>query len=648
MSLDAHSAYAEDEACSMSGDSAVQDDHPDRRFHVAKCWNSAGAPCCHRWDEPWARLFPRAECDRHLDTSVMQAALTVKGSGHKEAVVSSYSGWLHISSMMQPRTRGVDTGERTIRNVGECGALDSAAYSFGVLTWKTATHLRDALPCVFAKAESINNPEDMAHPSGAVLMHYEIPAFELFYLDMNGIIHVCSHPNDDDPHFRNTEERIFWDIFNYINFVFRMIKLMKTFFMAVDGVAPRPKITQQRGRIFKSAKEAQAQEKEAREKGVVLPTEEWFDSNCISAGTEFMARLQDQLQQFVAAKVSSDPLWPGVNVYLSGHQTPDEEEHNKMNFIRTERSWPGRKCSFSFAMYFVGLKLSSWCVSLQIMLGKCSPEPHFALLREEIVYGKRQNQKRLSIPEEITFHCLHLSLLREFLELEFQELKKTIPFEFKMDNIIDDWVLMCFLVANDFLSHLPNLYFAHNALSVLYQAYIYVMPSLGGLLEKFSHLDIPDFDSNEDQEGLLEMEFRQHKRYYYVNKLENSDVNKQFMQEQAHGYVWAIQWNLHYYYNDVQSWNWFYPHHYSPYISDIKDFQNMDMTLELDKPFLPFQQLKPSFLQPVKSWCPSPIRKPRRNPASTMAAHVHVVQHCSEADLCTAGDTAAHQSQMFY
>ncbi|KAH8034490.1 hypothetical protein HPB51_024949 [Rhipicephalus microplus] len=34
----------------------------------------------------------------------------------------------------------------------------------------------------------------------------------------------------------------------------------------------------------------------------------------------------------------------------------------------------------------------------------------------------------------------------------------------------------------------------------------------------------------------------------------------------------------------------------------------MDMTLELGKPFLPFQQLKPSFLQPVKSWCPSPIR----------------------------------------
>ncbi len=32
----------------------------------------------------------------------------------------------------------------------------------------------------------------------------------------SGIIHNCSHPNDDDPHFRITEEKIFADIFHYI------------------------------------------------------------------------------------------------------------------------------------------------------------------------------------------------------------------------------------------------------------------------------------------------------------------------------------------------------------------------------------------------------------------------------------------------
>lgn len=54
---------------------------------------------------------------------------------------------------------------------------------------------------------------------------------------MNGIIHNCSHPNDDDIHFRITEEQIFKDIFFYLEFIFSMIKPQKLFLLAVDGVA---------------------------------------------------------------------------------------------------------------------------------------------------------------------------------------------------------------------------------------------------------------------------------------------------------------------------------------------------------------------------------------------------------------------------
>ena len=43
-----------------------------------------------------------------------------------------------------------------------------------------------------------------------------IPEFDNLYLDMNGIIHHCSHPNDDDPTFRISETQIFVAIFSYI------------------------------------------------------------------------------------------------------------------------------------------------------------------------------------------------------------------------------------------------------------------------------------------------------------------------------------------------------------------------------------------------------------------------------------------------
>ena len=44
----------------------------------------------------------------------------------------------------------------------------------------------------------------------------QIPEFDNLYLDMNGVVHVCSHPEDDNPHFRITEEKIYQDIFHYI------------------------------------------------------------------------------------------------------------------------------------------------------------------------------------------------------------------------------------------------------------------------------------------------------------------------------------------------------------------------------------------------------------------------------------------------
>ncbi|XP_050557278.1 5'-3' exoribonuclease 1 isoform X1 [Spodoptera frugiperda] len=519
-----------------------------------------------------------------------------------------------------------------------------------------------------------------------LVKQYQIPDFDNMYLDMNGIIHNCSHPDDSNPHFRITEKKIFEDIFHYLTILFQIIKPKKLFFMAIDGVAPRAKMNQQRGRRFRSAREAEKLEEEARNKGETLPTEKRFDSNCITPGTVFMARLHEQLRYFVKSKISTDPLWAKVKVILSGHETPGEGEHKIMDYIRWSRSQPDYDPNTRHCLYGLDADL--------IMLGMCTHEPHFALLREEVKFGKSTN--RTTSPEETNFYLLHLSLLREYLEQEFISIKDGLPFQYDLEKIVDDWVLMGFLVGNDFIPNLPNMHISNDALPVLYNTYMKVLPTLDGYIneagdlnlrrfevfmqelakidmEKFQdtyadlkyfeaktgrrpnanerrdykpnndetfNVNVDDIKANKpddelqalinatedmfmddmeiendddeyeetsDEEANMAMEFILHKKDYYMNKLDYSKVTDEVLADQAEGYVRAIQWNLYYYYKGCPSWCWYYPHHYAPYISDIKGFADLKIEFELGEPFKPFEQLLAVLPAASKQLLPAPF-----------------------------------------
>lgn len=106
-------------------------------------------------------------------------------------------------------------------------------------------------------------------------------------------------------------------------------------------------------------------------------------------------------------------------------------------------------------------------------------QTYFIYISLQVRFGKKA--KRKNIPEQITFYLLHLSLMREYLELEFLPLKDSLPFEYDMEKIIDDWVLMGFLVGNDFIPNLPNLHIASGALPILYNVYMKILPTLDGM-----------------------------------------------------------------------------------------------------------------------------------------------------------------------
>ena len=132
----------------------------------------------------------------------------------------------------------------------------------------------------------------------------------------------------------------------------------------------------------------------------------------------------------------------------------------------------------------------------------------------------------------------------------------------------------------------------------------------------FDEISDSELADSESRDNAYKMEFRQHKREYYTEKMGYKVVTPDVLREQAEGYVLAIQWNLHYYYDGCKSWSWYYKHHYAPWITDIRGFSNMTLVFDIGEPFLPFEQLLSVLPAASKSLLPPILQSLMESPNS--------------------------------
>lgn len=388
-------------------------------------------------------------------------------------------------------------------------------------------------------------------------------------------------------------------IFAYTNHLFRIIRPRKLIYLAIDGVAPRAKMNQQRSRRFRSGKEI---EKNSIEKNV-------FDSNCITPGTDFMKELSHHFKKWLEAKVKSDKEWQqGCDIIFSGSEVPGEGEHKIMNFIRKMQRYENYKeRNLKHCLYGLDADL--------IMLGLVSHEKNFTLLREKLAWKGNQkstNQlgslESLNDPASDEFHLLEISLLRDMLYLEFKP-RESLSYSYSLERVVDDFIFMCMLIGNDFLPSLPHLDIATGGLNLLVRSYKEIQKELKGYLTLKSQMHIGRVEifleklSSEaealhffQQEKNIEIpsKLSDYKTNYYSQKLYfdlNVESGKTTLSTLKKNYIQGLHWCLYYYHKGCPSWNWFYPEYYAPLASDLKNLKELGINFKKGRPFEPLIQL---------------------------------------------------------
>lgn len=500
-----------------------------------------------------------------------------------------------------------------------------------------------------------------------------------FYLDMNGIIHPCTHGNSDEIVVLD-ETAMFKKIFGYVDRLYKIVRPRRVLYLAVDGVAPRAKMNQQRSRRFRSSREAEELAATILARDGKLPEGKSFDSNCITPGTDFMLKLSIAMTKWIEFKQKTDPFWKnGADVVFSGPDVPGEGEHKVMDYIR--------KCKDQYDPDDPGICHPHWNPGMThvlygldadlIMLGLVTHEPHFMLLREKMSVvmagrGRHKHRKKKDMLEysRDDFELLELRVLRQMFQIQFRKLADDGRFdeEFDPNRIIDDFVFLCMLVGNDFLPHCPHLEIDNGALSLMLNNYIDLLPEWGGYLtdkekihpyrfEQFlyhiaafeeEHFKRRGYEENEpgwQLSGDNEQEdgdfygmyyggngtphaaimsnrknsnslmankksfdatlnkgegtslSRSYREFYYATKLNWSPGNRDetLKNRRAHvrDYLEALHWILNYYHNGCTSWDWYFPHLYSPLCTDIVNisefYEDTSESIVNDQGFTTFQ-----------------------------------------------------------
>jgi 5'-3' exonuclease len=223
---------------------------------------------------------------------------------------------------------------------------------------------------------------------------------------------------------------------------------------------------------------------------------------------------------------------------------------------------------------------------------------------------------------EQTFTYLDIKQLKEAICEEVRILCQDPGFAYPQDNIIADYIFICFMLGNDFLDHLPSLLIKENGINALLKFYIKVLVENGysplvqlntmvplnqrinqsmlreilkglagseeyffksvysvyknGNTNVYRDIPLPTENNNflesslyffrEDQIHFNQPGYKQRYYQYY-------GIDEQQIFQVCHDYLEGMLWVWGYYNtHEHGNWTWYYPHHATPFVSDLYQY----------------------------------------------------------------------------
>jgi len=389
-------------------------------------------------------------------------------------------------------------------------------------------------------------------------------------------------------------KKLFQEVCDKIEEIRKKIKPSTTLVLCVDGVAGLGKMNQQRQRRFRSNQERKDKENDENTRTILGAGIPVFNPNNFTPGTTLMDNLTRYIDVYIRKKQSTCPEWHRLKIIFSNEKAPGEGEHKIMNYIRAN-STP----KDSVAIHGMDGDL--------VMLGLLLPPLQNVIIAREQGYYDMEYISVHEFKEKMLEEMDWTKADHEYGYASHQQgvvedsSRDSQTHAFHAHRVVSDFVVLCFMVGNDFLPTVPALTIMDGGLPMMFHTYrehgkrhghltyvqhgtvMFSMKSMGlflealskmekGLIEKkyFSNATFfhdPVFDKNLDPKTKT-VNFPELREDYYEAKFPPGTTPEKI----CHAYIEGMMWVVNYYRQGIPDWLWSFPYLYGPFLVDLAKY----------------------------------------------------------------------------